>query len=146
MDLPNLASSGSQTGSDSRVFVYEVLIPSQEEGLNSSVQRQSKILMRVPQNRMNQIMRQITRSGGKILTITPLTPEWESPKTELPLPWWVKILTAQPRCLYYFGPFDSAHEAISAQAGYIEDLEGEQAKGITIHIIQEHPVILTQEW
>ena len=146
MDLPNLASSGSETGSDSRVFVYEVLMPSQGEGLNRTVQRQSRVVIRVPQNRMNQFMGRITRLGGKILSITPLTPDWKSPKTQLPLPWWVKILTAQPRCLYYFGPFDSAHEAISAQAGYIEDLQGEKAQGITVHIIQENPTILTQEF
>ena len=146
MDLSNLASSEAQTEFDSRVFVYEVLMPSQGGGLDTTVQRQSRVMIRVPQNRMNQFMRRINRLGGKILSIELLTPDWESRKTELPLPWWVKILTSQPPCLYYFGPFDSAQEAISAQAGYIEDLEGEQAQGITVHIIQEQPAILTQEY
>ena len=146
MDLSNLASSGSQTGSNRRVFVYEVLMPPQEQGLNRTIQRQSKVVIKVPQNRMSQVMGRINRLGGKILSIKPLTRDEESPKTELPLSWWVKILTTQPRCLYYFGPFDTAKEAISARSGYIEDLEGEQAEGIMVYVIQENPTILTQEW
>ena len=40
-------------------------------------------------------------------------------------PWWVEISTTEPRCLYYFGPFDTQSEAELHQAGYIEDLEQE---------------------
>lgn len=45
-------------------------------------------------------------------------------------PWWVKITTAEPHCIYYFGPFDSETEAIQAQPGYIEDLQQEGAQQI----------------
>ena len=60
-------------------------------------------------------------------------------------PWWVEILTEFPRCLYYFGPFDSEEEAINHQFGYQDDLEKEGAKGINITIKQCLPKILTQE-
>ncbi len=49
-------------------------------------------------------------------------------------PWWVEISTAQPRCLYYFGPFDSENEAAQHQGGYIEDLEKEGAQQIDVTI------------
>ncbi|NES84519.1 MAG: DUF1816 domain-containing protein, partial [Moorea sp. SIO2B7] len=52
----------------------------------------------------------------------------------------------QPRCTYYFGPFDSFNEAQSHQPGYIEDLQEEGAEGITVEIKQCQPQILTQEW
>jgi hypothetical protein len=61
-------------------------------------------------------------------------------------PWWVEIYTSQPRCLYYFGPFDSASEADYYKSGYIEDLQAEGAEGITTTIKQCRPMILTQEW
>ncbi len=48
--------------------------------------------------------------------------------------WWVEILTARPYCTYYFGPFESAKEAVLAQDGYIEDLVNEEAQGIAIQI------------
>ncbi|GEM_PF-3332699 len=60
-------------------------------------------------------------------------------------PWWVEIFTEFPRCLYYFGPFDSETEACSYQSGYQEDLEQENAKGIVVTIKQCSPQILTQE-
>jgi hypothetical protein len=44
--------------------------------------------------------------------------------------WWVEITTAEPRCLYYFGPFQTCQEAEEASPGYVEDLEAEQAKEI----------------
>jgi hypothetical protein len=60
-------------------------------------------------------------------------------------PWWVEIFTEYPRCLYYFGPFDTEEEASYYQSGYVEDLEGEGAKEIIITIKQCSPQILTQE-
>ncbi|NJM96210.1 MAG: DUF1816 domain-containing protein [Phormidesmis sp. RL_2_1] len=45
-------------------------------------------------------------------------------------PWWVKITTAEPHCIYYFGPFDSEAEALEAKPGYIEDLQKEGAQQI----------------
>ncbi len=57
--------------------------------------------------------------------------------------WWVKVVTSGPECTYYFGPFDSDREADLAQAGYIEDLEQEGAKGIAVYIVQDQPKRLT---
>lgn len=45
-------------------------------------------------------------------------------------PWWVKITTADPSCIYYFGPFDNEEEAIQAKPGYLEDLQLEGAQQI----------------
>ncbi len=63
--------------------------------------------------------------------------------------WWVEIKTNQPACTYYFGPFDSEVEAITAQGGYIEDLEQEGAQNIQ-PVVQlcSHPneLTITDEW
>jgi len=48
---------------------------------------------------------------------------------KLGLAWWVEVVTEQPNCTYYFGPFASAKEAKLAQPGYIEDLLEEEALG-----------------
>ena len=61
------------------------------------------------------------------------------------LPWWVKILSTHPYCVYYFGPFNSQQEAVANQAGYIQDLEAEGSQGVTVEILQAEPAILTQE-
>jgi hypothetical protein len=89
------------------------------------------------------------------LTVEPesLTPPSPSPSTsehqdqliDPNTPWWVEILTEYPRCLYYFGPFDSEAEARYHQSGYEEDLILEGAKGINMTIKQCSPQILTQE-
>ncbi len=42
-------------------------------------------------------------------------------------PWWVKVTTAEPNCVYYFGPFDNEAEAVQAEHGFVEDLQGEGA-------------------
>ena len=49
-------------------------------------------------------------------------------------PWWIKITTAEPNCLYYFGPFESEEEAIRYQPGFIEDLTQENAQQISASI------------
>jgi hypothetical protein len=60
--------------------------------------------------------------------------------------WWIEILTAQPNCTYYFGPFAGAWEAKIASKGFLEDLEGEFAQGITIKIDRHsQPDLLTIE-
>ena len=64
-------------------------------------------------------------------------------RTKLELPWWVKIVTVKPECIYYFGPFDSQSEAIASQSGYMEDLTAEKATGISIEIKQDRPQLLT---
>ena len=59
-------------------------------------------------------------------------------------PWWVKIATSEPKCIYYFGSFNSKEDAIDALPGYVEDLEQEQAKGISVEIKQDNPQQLTK--
>lgn len=53
--------------------------------------------------------------------------------------WWLKITTAGPRCVYYFGPFQSQREANAQVAGYRSDLEAEQAKVVQVKLDQQHP-------
>ena len=59
------------------------------------------------------------------------------------LHWWLEIHTKTPQCTYYFGPFETALEARSLQAGYLEDLRQEQAQVITAEIKQCQPQQLT---
>lgn len=54
-------------------------------------------------------------------------------------PWWLKITTAQPQCVYYFGPFSSQREATSNIAGYRADLEAEQARIVDVKLNQTYP-------
>ncbi|HEY9696900.1 MAG TPA: DUF1816 domain-containing protein [Trichocoleus sp.] len=61
----------------------------------------------------------------------------------LGLAWWVEVVTETPSCTYYFGPFLTAQEAKEAQAGYIEDLQQEGAKGMRIAIKRCKPEKLT---
>lgn len=61
----------------------------------------------------------------------------------LGLAYWAEITTDTPRCTYYFGPFLSKQEAISAQNGYVEDLMGEEAQGIKVLIKRCKPKQLT---
>jgi len=57
--------------------------------------------------------------------------------------WWVEIVTDLPRCTYYFGPFDTDKEASSNIPGYVEDLESEGAKRVSIRIKRCQPSHLT---
>jgi uncharacterized protein DUF1816 len=59
------------------------------------------------------------------------------------LAWWVEIVTQNPRCTYYFGPFLSASDAKVAIKGYVEDLEIEGAQGILVNVKRCKPNILT---
>lgn len=128
---------------DSQIFLYEVVF---RDSGGSFARRFSRALLRVPKSRMSAETRRILRSGGTILAIEPLVIDSgiANPSAALP-PWWVEIVTAEPKCLYYFGPFDSYEEALSNQAGYIEDLESESALGIATTIKQCQPEILTVE-
>lgn len=60
-------------------------------------------------------------------------------------PYWVEITTQQPKCIYYFGPFNNYAKASKMQHGYIEDLIEEKAIGITVEIKRCMPTILTIE-
>ncbi len=71
----------------------------------------------------------------------------ENPMTnleEMETAWWVKIETVQPFCMYYFGPFMNFEEAEKAQPDYLQDLENEQAQGITCNIECSKPLELTR--
>lgn len=57
--------------------------------------------------------------------------------------WWLEILSTEPCCTYYFGPFETAEQAIVDQNGYIEDLVNEGAQGITVEIKWCKPKELT---
>ena len=58
-------------------------------------------------------------------------------------PYWIKISTIEPKCIYYFGPFSSYPEARQMQNGYVEDLMSEQAVGISVKIERCMPTKLT---
>ena len=53
--------------------------------------------------------------------------------------WWLKITTAGPRCIYYFGPFQSQEEANEQVAGYRSDLESEKARVVQVKLNQQLP-------
>lgn len=64
------------TGANSRVFQYEVigLRQNEESDKNSYQIRQSgSVLINVPYSRLNEEMQRITRLGGKIVSLKPLT-------------------------------------------------------------------------
>lgn len=65
-------------------------------------------------------------------------------KEQKNIPYWLKVSTKVPNCIYYFGPFDSPIEAKELQPGYIEDLKAENAQGIHLELEQcSHPKALT---
>ncbi|MBD2136998.1 ferredoxin-NADP reductase [Anabaena sp. FACHB-1237] len=62
--------------SGSRIFIYEVVGLHQNaetELTNYQIRKSGSVFIRVPYNRMNQEMRRITRLGGKIVSIHPVT-------------------------------------------------------------------------
>ncbi len=62
--------------SGSRAFVYEVVGLRQNEETdqtNYPIRKSGSVFIRVPYNRMNQEMRRITRLGGKIVSIQPIS-------------------------------------------------------------------------
>ncbi|MDC0834201.1 ferredoxin-NADP reductase [Leptolyngbya valderiana BDU 20041] len=72
---PN-ASGANSTVAGNRLFVYEVEGLGQSTDAGSSPIRRSGLMtMTVPYNRMNEEMKRITRLGGKIVSIRPLTGE-----------------------------------------------------------------------
>lgn len=62
---------------------------------------------------------------------------------KLGLAWWIEIITENPQCTYYFGPFVSAKSAQKAQPGYIQDLEQEKARIISTKLKRCQPKELT---
>lgn len=64
-------------------------------------------------------------------------------QVNLGLAWWVEIITDNPNCTYYFGPFFTQKEAESEKSGYVEDLLQEGSDGIQVKIKRCKPVNLT---
>lgn len=58
--------------------------------------------------------------------------------------WWVEVITADPPCTYYFGPFESTAEAEQAKPGYVEDLSTEGALEILAEVKWCAPKELTR--
>jgi len=56
---------------------------------------------------------------------------------------WLEIITDNPQCIYYFGPFLSMEDAELAQAGYLADLEEEKAQIVSVEIKRCQPENLT---
>jgi hypothetical protein len=57
--------------------------------------------------------------------------------------WWIEIFSAQPPCLYFFGPFNSDREAQASQAGFVQDLIHEGAQGLAVRLQWCQPSELT---
>ena len=68
---------------------------------------------------------------------------WTNLLNQFGLAWWVEIKTETPTCTYYFGPFLTTKAAEAAKAGYIADLEQENAQGISVLIKRCKPTKLT---
>ncbi|MGH2414173.1 MAG: phycobilisome linker polypeptide, partial [Microcystaceae cyanobacterium] len=76
MKNPNVANGATSIGFGSRVFLYKVVglhQTGETHRLTPSLLRSSPMLITVPYERMNQEMQRITRLGGKIVSIQPLT-------------------------------------------------------------------------
>jgi phycocyanin-associated, rod len=74
----------SSSTSDNRMFVYEVTGLRQNEQTDNNshaVRNSSNILVQVPYSRMNNEMRRITRLGGRIVDIRPLSESEHSPES-----------------------------------------------------------------
>ena len=128
-----------------QMFLLEVAIVPQTSVSKHQklIQRRGKFFLKVSSERMSEEIRSIYSLGAKILSITPTSTLSGKPQ---PLAWWIEVYTDFPRCLYYFGPFDSAAEAESCQADYLEDLRHEGAENILAQIKYCQPLTLTQEW
>lgn len=71
-----IVGTGGTSSTASRVFRYEVVGLRQNEENdknNYEIRSSSSVFITVPYNRMNEEMQRITRMGGKIVKIEPLT-------------------------------------------------------------------------
>jgi Domain of unknown function (DUF1816) len=68
---------------------------------------------------------------------------WANVLNTVGLAWWVEVVTENPHCTYYFGPFANNQEADTAKGGYIEDLEQEGAQNIKVVVKRCKPDNLT---
>jgi hypothetical protein len=65
------------------------------------------------------------------------------PPKEEGFAWWIEIITTNPSCTYFFGPFDSVDEAKEHQGGFVEDLTQEGATVLSPQIKWCKPKELT---
>lgn len=73
-----IVGSGGISSDGSRVFRFEVVGLRQNEETdknNYEIRRSGSVFITVPYNRMSEEMQRITRLGGKIVNIEPLTAE-----------------------------------------------------------------------
>ncbi len=59
------------------------------------------------------------------------------------LAFWVEVMTENPNCIYYFGPFLTAAEAHASEEGYLEDIESEGANCFKVSVKRCKPSQLT---
>lgn len=52
-------------------------------------------------------------------------PLLETAESEHQLSWWIKIKATVPAYTYWFGPFESQHEATCYQNSYLDDLQAD---------------------
>lgn len=85
-------------------------------------------------------------SYGRIMNLSEMLKEsLISVLDQLRLALWIEIVTEQPGCTYYFGPFARAKSAQKAVSGYIEDLKEESAQVIAVTFKRVQPRELTIE-
>jgi ferredoxin--NADP+ reductase len=73
---PSVVGGAASTGSNSRLYVYEVEGLRQNEEtdkMDYPIRRSGSVFITVPYSRMNQEMQRITRMGGRIVSIRPVT-------------------------------------------------------------------------
>lgn len=71
-----LGGTTANTEAGARMFRYEVTGLAQNDRtdlMDHPVRRSGSVFINVPYNRMNQEMQRITRMGGKIVSITPIS-------------------------------------------------------------------------
>ena len=59
------------------------------------------------------------------------------------LAFWVEIVTEDPICIYYFGPFLTASEAHDTKVGYLEDIKSEGTRILSVSVRRCKPSRLT---
>jgi sulfite reductase alpha subunit-like flavoprotein len=80
----NAFGSQTTTPSGNRVFLYEVeglRQNSETDKTNYPIRKSGNVFVKVPYNRMNEEMQRITRLGGKIVSIQPLSTNGASAKS-----------------------------------------------------------------
>jgi sulfite reductase alpha subunit-like flavoprotein len=80
-------SRGAGTTASDRIFVYEVTRLKQNAATTQcdyQIRQGGNTLLQVPLNRMNEAMQRVVNSGGKIVSIRPLSPHGEEHSSPAP--------------------------------------------------------------